>query len=69
MLPPSLRLTYEEYGFVQLWAILIFTGSKFGTGSGGKMVHNIVVAGTFLAMIFCPCLVAMRSGIMDKELD
>jgi len=32
-------------------------------------MHSAVVAGVFLLMILSPCLVAMRSGATDKDLD
>jgi len=32
-------------------------------------MHSAIIAGTFLVMILTPCLVAMRSGSSEKDLD
>jgi len=32
-------------------------------------MHSAIIAGTFLVMILAPCLVAMRSGNSEKDLD
>jgi len=32
-------------------------------------MHSAIIAGTFLVMILTPCLVAMRSGNSEKDLD
>ena len=36
---------------------------------GDLLMHSAIIAGTFLVMILAPCLVAMRSGNSEKDLD
>jgi len=36
---------------------------------GDLLMHSAIIAGTFLVMILAPCLVAMRSGSNEKDLD
>jgi hypothetical protein len=36
---------------------------------GDLPMHSAIIGGTFLIMILSPCLVAMRSGNKEKNLD